>query len=193
MCLSDELKPLFGIRKNGTHSLVIGRQSRVAVIIRPRLHQVEGNLCFAADLTAGSLPVTDPRCTDHLEYHLRVIMVFREIMGLTTRDSDIILGPSPTQRRTLLPLSINEVKIISRLDHNILPARMRQRWLASQPRDYTLGEVSARIFGYVPEERAEGKTVVSMAEVIHKFRSQCQKVIERVNPDLIFILDYITF
>lgn len=193
VCMCDELKSLFGIEKNSTHSLRIRSQSRIAVIIKARLILIDGKPHFTTDFRAMELPINDPRCNDYLKYRVRIVLLFREVLGLVTKVPDVILierskSRDPLVKRggvELVPLSINESKICARLNHNLLPSKMSIRWLSDEDpinSRFTLSEIAARLFKY------DGSNLV---EVISKLRSRVEEIVQRLDPEMIYIVDYI--
>jgi hypothetical protein len=245
-CVCDELKELFGIEKNGTHSLVLKARKNIAIITRPRIRLHNGCLYFVDDMTSVDLSLDDPRCTDYLSYQVRIVLLFREVMGLVTKSNNIIFitqtnaskstrsysdesddsetysttssstlvgtnycpaqmeappslsenvlrrakGHSRKGRTKIVPLSIMENHPMAKMKHNLIPIKLKERWLGQGVQHYTnldvfsLPEIASRLLGY------DGS---NMDVVIHKLRSNCELIVKRVDPQMLHLVDFIIY
>ncbi len=182
-CVCDELKPIFGVTQNGTHTIHIAKQKRLTVLIIPRFQpNTELSSNPGMDIRLGDLKIDDKRINETLEYKIRLLGVFREIMGLNTDINSIVLGVdnNDTSYKQLIPLSIGENKMYSHLGYNILSKKYKDRWFHKY--SFTLSDVASHFFHY------NGN---NLETVLHDIRIKCEEIIVRVDKSMIYIVNYI--
>lgn len=173
-CLFDELKPLFGLSKLGTHTIHI--ENKYYLLMRP---SVKGIVC-----------VYDHKLSDVLEYidytnplnssfinQMRRIFLFRDIVGLTvSNDSSIRLR---YVGKGYVPMSFKETKTCILQERSILPITILEKWFNNMK----ITDVARQIMGIYES--------TDLSEYLFHFRNDVERIIKRVNRDLLWMSVYI--
>ena len=125
-CIVDELKPLFGLAKLGTH--YARYNSRYYILIRSRMDKEKGYLTPEVFLKEYSNNI-------ELKDKIKNIYVFRDILGIgKSNDDSIILRRSPINDEifpiSLLDKCINVEKLSDLSISTSIPETIFKRWIS---------------------------------------------------------------
>lgn len=167
-CIIDEIKPLFGLPKVGSHWCKLFGKHRV-------LLRCTDNDIIREDIALNKLDMTVVKKNQILFYQIQELFTFRELLGITQSfNSNVVVR---TDGKNVYPLSINESSMVID-DSNVLPTTVLDLWFE----DTSVDKVALRLL-----------KVRSINDIknIHKLRSDIEKVIERVDRRNIIYASYI--
>ena len=141
-CIIDELKPLFGLIKLGTHYVKYG--SIYVILIRSRINEIGKNIIsetFLNELVPCEMEdkdiyedVYDKKLNKDVENKIKEIYVFRDILCLgKSNDNSIILRRNMTEGK-IFPVSLmdSSIKLDKMTDiyvSTFIPEIIFKRWL----------------------------------------------------------------
>ena len=79
---------------------------------------------------------------------------------------------------------------MAKMKHNLIPFKMKERWLGRGVQHYTnldvfsLPEIASHLLGY------DGN---NMDVVIYKLRNDCERIVKRVDPQMLHLVDFIIY
>lgn len=157
-CLIDELKPIFGLKKLGTHWCKIN--NRFKLLIKPVTNK-DGYIQEELKLNLCNFPIRKL-----LKLQIQEIFVFRELLGVTcTYESSIILREGANQ---IYPMSFYEPNM-SLNDTKILPCKILEKWFNHTSVDT------------VVKRLLKIHNIYNMASTLHDLRTKIEETIERVD------------
>ena len=192
--LLDELKPLFGLRKTGTHLLQVGKKGRLMTISSV---SAINNIPILTPSLASLSEEHDLRRDPTFRRKVQMILAFRELFGVSqTQEQNIFLHPDGPD---VVPYSGNEITLVlqKRGDEAVLSPSLLRKWFGS-PQDRR----QDRKYDRTREDRREDRREDLSAElgillrsmVCHprigghqQFRSAVEKIIQRVAPECIWL------
>nr|QBK91509.1 MAG: uncharacterized protein LCPAC302_01290 [Pithovirus LCPAC302] len=161
-CLIDELKPIFGLQKLGTHRL---KYKNGTMLLIKCARTGEGYI--KEELNLNKIDTFTPL----LVLQIQEIFAFRELLGVTRSfNSSIILRES---KRTVYPVSFYDPNMLT-TDKKIIPFSVLERWF----KNTTIDEVVKRIL--------KVRDINKLSTVLHNLRNQIEEVINRVDRTSIF-------
>lgn len=172
-CIADELKPIFGLMKLGTHMLCIGSKSYL--LIKPGNYQDH------------PLPSVDLD-TALLIKQVRSIYTFRYLIGInTSQDSHLRL--CKRNGFPLIPISYRDSDLTSdkhskKAEANSLSQTVMKRW-------FNGCELGTSVCSMVNWDQKSSLEANAKAVLIMKFRGQIEAVITRVNREFIWLAVFI--
>ena len=156
-CLIDELKPVFGLIKIGTHWFV--HKGKMKILLKT-VKTKEGHI--KEEITLNQIEVY----TSLMILQIQEIFVFRELLGITcSYESSIVIRES---RRNVYPISFYEPNMTME-DKKIIPYTVLDKWF----KNISMNDVAKRLLKIHKIDR--------LGEVLHDIRSKIDKVIERVD------------
>lgn len=156
-CLIDELKPVFGLQKLGTHWCKHG--GKIYVLIRCIMTE-EGYIKEETTLNM----VTE--VTPLLKLQIQEIFAFRELLGVTcSYESSIIIRE---KKNNTYPISFYEPNMAT-VDTKVIPFNVLDKWFE----DSSIDEVVKRL--------CRIHTIDRIGTVLHNIRSQIDEIVERVD------------
>jgi len=170
-CLADELKPIFGLRKLGSHTITVG-SIRYAIL---RAWQ-RGNQVLQELTLAEIMERYDCSRNPLLAVQIQEVLVFREILALSsTYESSIHLR---TENGIYYPVSFRETSTNLEQDQTVLSRALIERWFP----DYDVSRATRRLLRVSPNEE--------LAAVLLRYRGLVEAVIRRINPDYLWCVPF---
>ena len=160
-CLIDELKPVFGLQKMGTHWC---KQAGKNKILIKCVKTPEGYI--KEEITLNQVEVI----TFLLKLQVQEIFAFRELLGVTcSYGSSIIVRET---RNNVYPISFYEPNMLT-VDKKIIPFTVLDKWFE----DTSIDIVVKRL--------CKIHKIENLGTVLHNFRNKIEKIIERVDRNAI--------
>lgn len=162
----DELKPIFGLRKLGTHTINLAGKLHLLTYCR---------------LVNGQ-PLDEPKLsnvesTAKYKDQVQDIFAFREILGLNSSfESSIRLRDDGQE---IYPVSFREASSIVEKEKTALPGTIISKWFGQT----TVSTVTKRITGWSAQ--------IDKVELVAELRKKIEGVINRIDKDFIFYSVYI--
>jgi len=162
----DEMKPIFGLHKLGTHTISLSS----------KLH-----LLIYCPLINGQLPI-EPKLSNfdkavEFKEQIQNIFAFREILGLNVSfESSIRIR---TDGQITYPVSFREASSIVEKQTVALPGTIINKWFASS----TVSAVAKRITGW--------SNNIEVIDLVTDLRKKIEMIINRIDKDFIFYSAYI--
>jgi hypothetical protein len=172
-CVVDELKPFFGLTKNGTHKIKIGSTRYIIT----RLHQdADGDPIFGRPLSK-ILPDDPLRMDDYISQEIRKILAFRELLAISSSyESNIWLHPTGA---TYQPISVREInsKLDKGQDVSVVTSGIIKKWFSK----ISLSQTIKQLVNYHGDP----------SECLVRTRKDVDKVISRVDENYIMYSNFI--
>lgn len=161
----DEIKPLFGLIKIGTHQIIV-KSSRY-LLLRTRMR---GNTLIE-DAPLSCVDCLKPS----LKEKIREVLVFREVAGIsTTWERHIRISPNNLGEK--MPLSYDDGRITS--GGNVLTTKMLRKWFGEN----TIEEVLQKMLS--TSSRTSMTTIFFL-------RSALERIVTRIEPRMIWYVSII--
>jgi len=165
-CLIDELKPLFGLNKIGTHWIM--HKNKMKILTRANISK-DGYI--KTDYTLNKYKNIDVE----LKRKIQNVFVFRELLGLDkSTESSIVLKKI---KNKIYPLSFYEPDILS--CDTVLSKIIVNKWFNDISMDKLIKDM-LNIYN-----------IKNITSIIHELRVQFEDIIERVDRNLITYCDVI--
>jgi hypothetical protein len=167
-CLCDELKPIFGLTRIGTHSIIIGNNFYVIykVLIK---HGYIIEDCKLSEISP-SIPIEE---LSEFNQRIRFIYTFRELLGiLSISENDIILRE--TRKFKYTPLSNRDAKNSIDKKQSKIKSEILNKWF----QDSSISATCKEMFRYTTDEE--------ITELISVYQDKIETVIKRINADYIW-------
>ena len=161
VCLSDELKSIFGLKKVGTHW--IRYNNKIKILIKPYLTS-EGHV--KEEINMKTVQLKD----ELMILQLQEIFTFRELLGITCSYMSSLVWRGTEKNG--YPLSYYEPNM-NLDDKKVIPATILNTVFVNTD----LNEVVAKLI--------KVKSLDSMSEIVFNLGSQIENTIYRVDRDLI--------
>lgn len=156
-CLVDELKPVFGLQKMGTHWCRQGGKTHVLIKC---FYTKKGYI--KEEVTLNMIDVTTPL----LKLQIQEIFTFRELLGVTcSYESSIIIREG---RSGPYPISFYEPNMAT-IDTKVIPFSVLDKWFEDSSIDIVVKRL-CRIHN-----------IDRIGVVLHNIRTQIDEIIERVD------------
>lgn len=156
-CLIDELKPVFGLPKVGTHWFKQGAKMKMLLKC---VKTKEGYI--KEEITLNKINIY----TSLMMLQIQEIFTFRELLGITcSYESSIVIRE---MRKNVYPLSFYEPNMTID-DRKVIPFTILDKWFLGTSMD----EVVKRLLKINKIDR--------IGEVLHNIRGKIEKTIERVD------------
>lgn len=172
-CVVDELKPVFGVTKNGTHKIKIGASKYIIT----RLHQ-DGNGEPIFSRPMNKVPTDDPlRMDERLCDEVRRILAFRELLAITSSfENNIWLHPTGESYQ---PVSVREInsKLDKGQDVSVVTSGIIKKWFSKT----SLSQMIRQLVDYHGDP----------TECLVRIRKELDKVITRVDGNYIMYSNFI--
>jgi len=179
-CVIDELKPVFGLDKVGTHWAKI--EGKFYLFYKCPVSGV---------LVAGkyTISVIEEYTLDEINYHpnlkqeVQKVFLFREILGISkNQPRTILLRRKRIGRTTLIqPIGTNEPNLNPAKQEKVISEAILEEWFP----DEILDDAIIKFLGF------EGKTFEEVNLGIVELSWKMEEVINRVDPDIIICRDEI--
>jgi hypothetical protein len=165
-CLVDELKPVFGLEKIGTHWFRF--KSKIMIIFKVNIEN---------GVILEDLPLNEIEYKRELETEIRRIFLFREFLGTTSNfERNIILRH---KNYFVKPLSFYETSMVPSHSGKVIPDTILDKWF----KDTSLEQAIKTFFGVTKFE--------DINRILLDLKDNMSKIFLRVNPDAITNLDEI--
>ncbi len=156
-CLIDELKPVFGLQKLGTHWCKQGGKTRILVRC---VKTAEGYI--KQELRLDQVEV----CPPLLKLQVQEVFAFRELLGVTcSYSSSVIIREG---RNSVYPISFYEPNMLI-TDKKTIPFTVLEKWFTNSSIDI------------VVKRLCKIHTIDKLGMVLHNLRGRIESVIERVD------------
>jgi len=166
-CLIDELKPIFGLSKVGTHWCNQG--GKIKILIRC-IQTSDGHIKEEITLNNLNTLICDKSPPLLLTMQVQEIFTFRELLGVScSYDSSVILREGGG---SYYPISYYEPGMLTD-DKKVIPVTILDHWFE----DTSIDEVVQRILKI--------RRLDQLAQVLHDLREQIDEVIERVDRNTV--------
>ena len=165
-CIIDEIKPVFGLEKVGSHSCKF--KGRILILLK--LVMEEGNILQELSLDKIGYK-------SQIEKDVQKIFIFRELLGMSKNfESSIILRK---KGYFIKPISFYDPNMSPGNIKTVLPNTILEKWF----KDTDLDKVVLKMFNV--------NKVENINSVLLELKSKLDKIVERVNPDAITHIDEI--
>lgn len=165
-CLIDELKPIFGLPKLGTHRCKQGGKDRILIRCPIKNNQIQDEMTLNMLENPSGI----------MKLQVQEIFAFRELLGVTCSYESSILIRKGTNNT--YPISFYEPGMKTTNDKTT-PFNVLDKWFE----DTSIDEVVKRLLKI--------KSIDRMGVVLHDLRTKIENVIERVDRELIIYKTYI--
>jgi hypothetical protein len=166
-CLIDELKPIFGLSKIGTHWCKQGGKIRILIQC---LQTPDGHVKEEITLNNLNTIIPDKPPPLLLIMQIQEIFTFREILGVScSYDSSIILREGGG---SYYPISYYDPGMLTD-DKKVIPGTILDHWFE----DTSIDEVVQRILKI--------RRIDQLAQVLHDLREKIDEVIVRVDRNTV--------
>lgn len=193
--LVDELKPVFGLIKVGSHYLKIGRSyysifkvqlnQQNEIIVEQKLSDVTPDQIMSTqnqDISVN-VNVNIDGWPQLFRQQIQEILCFREVIGLTTYERYIrVRFPL---KGCPYPISYHETTIPFYTQHSSLSKKMIEKWFKT----CSVGHVLARMMRIDFHDR-DSKSI-ELTSIIAQYRSNIETVINRIDKESIWRSSYI--
>lgn len=164
-CFLDEIKPIFGLEKTGTHRLKFKNKDLVLY----KCNEEKGNIVTDFKLSLLEKP-------GRLKDRIRKVFVFRDLLKITkTYESSIVIRKEKLKTKIL---SFYEPGVKPDSD-KILPDTVLEKWFNEASADEILKEMTG-------VEDADG-----INPYLSEIKTRLERVCLRIDPDLIIMVDEI--
>lgn len=170
-CIADELKPIFGLAKNGTHRIKIGK--KFFVLTRPFL---DASGAPTKCPTLSDFPSLDDLHRDP-EFTARIqkIFMYRDLLGLAATHNGTV-GVCQANG-ALTPFSFKEINTVTRVGKNTsVLTKSALEWFDNTTPYDVVKEMTRTSFRSVPI-------------VIAELRTKIRECVERIDPEWIWFAD----
>jgi len=165
-CLIDEMKPIFGLEKVGSHWFKFKGKN----MLINKLEIVDG--CILEELT-----LKDIKYSKKLELEVQKIYIFRELLGMSKNfDSSVILR---NKKYFMKPISFYEPNMMPSKNSIVLANTILEKWFSNT----TVDEVVLKMF--------KVDKIENLATVLSYIKIKLDKIVERVNPESVTHVDEI--
>ena len=156
--LIDELKPIFGLQKLGTHwCRYNGKMKLLIKAVRTPKGEIKQEI---------TLNQIDPSTNHLLKFRVQEIFAFRELLGVTrSYSSSIIIRES---KNSVYPISFYEPGMVT-TDKKIIPYKILETWFEGSSIDI------------VVKKLCKIHTIDRLGVVLHNIRGKIEETIERVD------------
>ena len=156
-CLIDELKPVFGLPKLGTHWFIYKKKMKMLIkCVRTKKGYIK------EEITLNKIEV----CTRLLILQIQEIFTFRELLGVTcSYESSIIIRES---KNSIYPISYYDPNMTIK-DVKVIPFTVLNKWFKGT----SIDNVVKRLLKIYKIDR--------IGEVLYNIRNKIEKIIERVD------------
>ena len=156
-CLVDELKPVFGLPKLGTHWCRLKNQTYVLIKCNKTK---EGYI--QEEITLNQIE----QQTNLLRLQVQEVFAFRELLGVTcSYDSSVIIRDG---RSGPYPISFYEPNMVTE-NTKVIPVTILDQWFG----DLSIDDVVKRL--------CRIQTIDKLGTVLYELRTKIEEVIERVD------------
>lgn len=179
--IADELKPLFGLMKLGTHIITIeGKKYILAKYGGPR------------DIVVSTLEMSHPlRSVEFIRTQVQEIFGFREILGINTSFDSHILLRDEAGNGVYYPISFCECSTSVGKEKKCIPETAYKRWFDEK---VVLSSAIRRIC-MIPEKYDEydcERKAEVITELLFKYSNAISDVIERIDAGYSLYTRYIS-
>lgn len=160
-CLADELKPVFGLPKLGTHWCRLNAKTYILVKCN---RTTEGYI--KEEITLNMIDVS----TSLLKLQIQEVFAFRELLGVTCSfESSIVIREG---KSGYYPISFQEPSMATG-DSKVIPFTILDKWFDDTSMDIVVKRL-CRI-----------NNIERLSTVLHELRNQIEYIIERVDRRMI--------
>lgn len=186
----DELKPIFGLPKLGTHRIMVGHQAYLLIRappMDPRSNELTEDIPL--DLIDEKTTLQGPSGTfrphdDTLFIHqVRELFAFRELLGVSSSYEKSIRvrvgSASTTEGARPYPISYIEATMVPHQEKRMTPETVMKRWFRGQSMDHVVAQLL--------DITERGEISAKLANL----RGRLEEVIRRVDAQSIWVSLYI--
>src|SRR4030067_1341879 len=169
-CVTDELKEIFSLPKLGTNHVVY--HTKMYLLMKARLDQ-RGRI-----IEEITIDKVDPNKNKDFVERVQEVFVFREILGLImSREKSVTVRWSDKSYIPPYPISFYESEMRPNEDNPVISLAVEKNWF---------GDVG---FDDVLRKMLRIKTNEDVSEKISFLRSRITSVIERIDRDMIWLIN----
>lgn len=165
-CLIDEIKPIFGLEKIGTHWFKF--KGKIMILIRLEREQ---------DSVLEELTLNEFGYNKDLEYEIQKIFVFRELLGISkSYEKSIILR---NKKFFIKPISFYEPNMCPANCSKVIPDSVLEKWF----KGVNIDQIVLKLIGV--------NSIENMNIVLSEIKSKMDQIVLRVDPNAVMHLDEI--
>lgn len=184
-CIIDEIKPIFGINKIGTHSIKIGK---VLYIIYKTQWYIKNN---EIEIEMGE-PLNriekNEQFIKSFEFDIKSMFAFRDLLGLDCFESSIYVD---TNTKKIFPLKENKTKgkesTIIDISSN-MSISVSRRWFNKNDLNFYINYIS----GNIKSIQNNNFTYNPITETFMKIHNYVYNVVFFIDKNEVWIINYIT-
>jgi len=197
--LVDEIKPLFGMEKMGTHVIMldhkynwdgVSEDEKGYPLLKREIHNTEylllkrENVFYPVLSKTDVLPIKLEEASESKKqffFEVQKILLFKELFRISNvKLDDIVVKFDPNiPERKPVPLSINEVHIRDLDKDSQLSSQLTNRFFYLP---YIRGEILVKMFALTPE---------NCYGPLAKLRNEMWAVVNRCGPELDYIVEHV--
>ena len=163
-CLVDELKPVFGLEKVGTHWAKI--HGKTYILFKPEKDR--------KNVILEELTLSEYKYDKNLEKEIQKIFLFREIVGVPRNtEKNIILR---VKGLYVQPISFYEANLNPRIDGKVLSNIILDRWF----KDVDLDKAVSELFQITSIEQIN--------DILLPLEQKLREIIERTDPSSVMFV-----
>lgn len=163
----DELKPLFGIPKNGTHKAKY--KNKMLLLIKTPV-TIDGYI--QDEFTLNNYPLI---YSHSFILQVQEVFVFRELVGISKTYESSIRVRWNSKLKKPYPISYHEPKMTPYIEERVIPNTVLDKWFNKTD----IGSVTRRLLNVTSDK--------DITEVIHLMRTKIENIINRLDKDSIII------
>lgn len=184
-CIIDEIKPVFGIEKMGSHSIKIGKS--LYVIYKTEWDTKNNDIEINIGEPLHKIPKLDS-IRISAEFEIKCMLAFRDLVGLECYESCIIIDKENKKMVTLKEhVSKGNTDTIIDSFSNISPS-INKLWFAKNDLTYYVNFMIGNIISYNGSE-FKYKSLIETYLRLHTF---IEKTADRIDKKHIWIVNYVT-
>ena len=172
-CIVDEMKILFGLPKLGTHNFHL--ENHLCLFIRGTIDNYGSTV---DNLMLKDIKLPQP-IDSKLLFQVQSIFCFRDILGIATGNEGTVAIISPLSDRPY-PVSVNENTFNFYERKSLISNVLMKKWFG----ETSPSSVLAQMIYYDPSE-------MSISETLSLYRSELEKIINRIDKNMIWISVFI--
>lgn len=179
----DELKPVFGLPKVGTHRCTFGAKNYVLCRVNtdPTSGEIVEDTLLSQIVYDSKLPNGAPMVTNLFVAQVQELFIFRELLGVTASYEKTVavrISRSGKHYRAY-PLSFTESKMDPTLRERVIPETVIKRWFG----DTNVDKVVSRVLGINDRE--------SLTSGLASLRTKIEQTVRRVDAQSIWVSVFI--
>lgn len=166
-CLIDEIKPIFSLKKIGTHWMKFDNKKFLLLRVE---RDEKGSIIY-------DLHLDDFKYHNSLKIEVQKIFVFRELLGMSkSYESSIILRIS---NRLVIPISFYDPNMEPSNCKNVIPNTVLDKWF----KNTSIDEVLKKMLGI--------EKLDDIGVLLYNLRIELEKIVKRCNPESVIYIDEI--